>query len=92
MNKNLVRKDLLCKNIQRMQQLGPKLRPLYDFIPQTFSLPKEYIQFSEAYYQEQTKYGPMNYWILKPIGKSRGRGITLINELSQVIYAESIIA
>jgi tubulin polyglutamylase TTLL5 len=36
--------------------------------------------------------GEMNYWILKPIGKSRGRGITLVNDISQVIYAESIIA
>ena len=34
----------------------------------------------------------MNFWILKPIGKSRGRGITLVNDISQVLYAEAIVA
>ena len=32
-----------------------------------------------------------NIWILKPIGKSRGRGIQLISELSQVVYLEPMV-
>ncbi len=74
-----------------MQKMGPKLQKLYDFIPLTFTLPKDYIQFSEAFYYENNISGPLNFWILKPIGKSRGRGISMINELSQVVYAESMV-
>ena len=28
---------------------------------------------------------------MKPIGKSRGRGITLINDMSDVVYSESVV-
>lgn len=30
---------------------------------------------------------PLNYWILKPVGLSRGRGIELINRLEDVVFA-----
>ena len=33
----------------------------------------------------------MNFWILKPIGKSSGRGISLVNDISEVVYAESMV-
>ena len=42
LNKNLVRKDLLKKNIEKMQKLGAKTSAIYNFIPQTYVLPKEY--------------------------------------------------
>jgi tubulin polyglutamylase TTLL5 len=45
-------------------------------------LPKEYLAFTEAFYQDMMQYGDRNYWILKPIGKSRGRGISLLNDIS----------
>jgi len=32
-----------------------------------------------------------NIWIIKPIGQSRGRGISIINDISQVLYAEPVI-
>jgi hypothetical protein len=32
-----------------------------------------------------------NYWILKPVGLSRGRGISLINKLEDVIISEPIV-
>lgn len=38
-----------------------------------------------------TREGTYNIWIMKPIGKSRGRGITLVNDISQVVYAEPMI-
>lgn len=28
---------------------------------------------------------------MKPTGKSRGRGITVLNDISEVIYAEPVI-
>lgn len=33
----------------------------------------------------------MNIWIMKPIGKSRGRGIRLINNLADLNYLDSIV-
>lgn len=33
----------------------------------------------------------MNIWIMKPIGKSRGRGIKLINNLADLNYLDSIV-
>lgn len=32
-----------------------------------------------------------NYWIMKPIGKSRGRGIKVINALSELNYIDNIV-
>jgi tubulin polyglutamylase TTLL5 len=72
--------------------MAPKVAKLYDIIPKTFCLPKEYSQFSQEFYREGEKVGPSkNIWIIKPIGKSRGRGITVINELSQVVYLEPVV-
>lgn len=90
-NKNLGRKDLLKKNIERMQKLGQKTQQLFDIIPTTFLLPKEYCQFSERFYHDFELEGDLNIWIMKPIGKSRGRGISVINHISEVIYAEPVV-
>jgi tubulin polyglutamylase TTLL5 len=32
-----------------------------------------------------------NYWIMKPIGKSRGRGIKVISSLAELNYTDNII-
>jgi tubulin polyglutamylase TTLL5 len=32
-----------------------------------------------------------NYWILKPVGLSRGRGISLIKNLAEVVYSQSSV-
>ncbi|TYZ57841.1 hypothetical protein PybrP1_002701 [[Pythium] brassicae (nom. inval.)] len=32
-----------------------------------------------------------NIWIMKPVALSRGRGISLINDLSQVVYGEQVV-
>jgi len=42
-NKNIVRKDLLCKNIMKNQKISSKCHKLFNIIPETFCLPKEYI-------------------------------------------------
>ena len=59
---------------------------LFDFVPHTFTLPKEYVAFANAFAkaadkEEGTRGGegdPNNYWILKPTSSSRGRGIYLV--------------
>jgi len=60
-------------------------------MPLTFILPKEYVQFLELFSELEDKEGKMNYWIMKPAAKSRGRGISIVNDISQVTYGEPIV-
>ena len=57
---------------------GQKLIPLYNFIPRTYILPKEYVQFSEQFYRDIQTEGPQNMWIIKPIGNSQRASSNLI--------------
>jgi len=86
----LSRKDMLVKNIKRYRReleregspLAKRLDGKYlylDFIPVTFVLPADYNLFVEEY----RKVGPST-WIMKPVGKSQGTGIFLINKLSKL--------
>lgn len=38
-NKEIARKDLLKKNIERIKKLGPKTKTSFDIIPETYFLP-----------------------------------------------------
>mmetsp|Transcript_104789 Transcript_104789/g.144939 ORF Transcript_104789/g.144939 Transcript_104789/m.144939 type:complete len:172 (+) Transcript_104789:622-1137(+) len=60
-------------------------------MPLTFILPKEYVGFLEKFSELEDKEGKMNYWIMKPAAKSRGRGISLVNEINQVTYGDAMI-
>ena len=66
----------------------------------TYCLPKDYLSFIEEFSriaeEEEIKYphrppGSMNWWILKPAGLSRGRGITVVNDISQVTYGNDAV-
>ena len=69
--------------------------------PPTFVLPGEYNKFIQAFYRKQEKckerntqaQAPVarNLWILKPAVMSRGRGISLVSNLSHVRYSESAV-
>jgi hypothetical protein len=50
-----------------------------EIIPTTFFLPADYNLFVEEF-----KRDPSVTWIMKPIGRSQGEGIFLINKLSQI--------
>lgn len=87
----LSRKDMLVKNIKRYRReleregspLAKRLDGKYvylDFIPVTFVLPADYNLFVEEY----RKVGSSSTWIMKPVGKSQGTGIFLINKLSKL--------
>ncbi|NWJ07858.1 TTLL5 polyglutamylase, partial [Crypturellus undulatus] len=79
----LTRKDRLYKNVSRMQQThGFKT---FHILPQTFILPAEYQEFCNTYSKEK---GP---WIVKPVASSRGRGVYLINNPSQIVLEENIL-
>lgn len=83
-NRFIGRKDLLKKSIERIKKLNNKTKLEFDIIPETFILSKEYIEFMDAYNKYGGKNNPENIWIVKPIGKSRGRGIFLTNQLVDV--------
>lgn len=63
----------------------------FNVLPLTFILPKEYIPFMETFSEFEDKEGKFNYWIMKPAAMSRGRGISLVNDLSAITYGEPIV-
>ncbi|EAA22312.1 Tubulin-tyrosine ligase family, putative [Plasmodium yoelii yoelii] len=75
---------LLAKNIKRLKKLYGKtqnseeLKKL-DITPLTFVLPLEYKIFLEEYKKKSNR-----IWIMKPIGKSQGKGIFLFDKISQI--------
>ncbi|XP_072915419.1 polyglutamylase complex subunit TTLL1-like isoform X2 [Hemitrygon akajei] len=87
----LTRKDLMVKNIKRYRkELDKEGSPLaekdengkyihLDFVPVTFMLPADYNMFVEEF-----RRNPCSTWIMKPCGKAQGKGIFLINKLSQI--------
>ncbi|KAL3133905.1 hypothetical protein ABBQ32_008360 [Trebouxia sp. C0010 RCD-2024] len=77
----LTRKDLMVKNMKRyMKQQKKDFLPdsVADFVPVTYILPQDYSLFVEEFRKAPVP------WIMKPIAKAQGRGIFLINKLSQV--------
>lgn len=66
------------------------MKQLFDFIPETFLLPGENMAFIKKFREHSLK-DPLNYWILKPVGMSRGRGIELISRLEDVVFSEPVV-
>lgn len=87
----LTRKDLMARNIKRYRkELEKENSPLaekdeqgnyihLDIIPQTYNLPGDYSLFVEEF-----KRNPNTTWIMKPTAKSQGKGIFLVNKISQI--------
>jgi len=76
----LTRKDLMVKNLKRhKKQLEKEGKyedaQAYGFFPTTYNLPSDYSIFVEEF----KKTGGV--WIMKPVGKSQGKGIFLLNKL-----------
>ena len=74
---------MLVKNLKRMKrQLDKEDKKedgkRYNFLPLSFIVPQEYGLLAEEF-----KRNPGVY-IMKPIGKSQGKGIFLFNKLSQI--------
>jgi len=87
--RGLTRKDLLKKNIQRC--LATSEKDGFNIMPLTYALPHEYNAFVKGFASVQTASNQSNFWIVKPIGLSRGRGISLINNISDVSYSQPIV-
>lgn len=71
--------------------MSGKANAIFNIMPMTFVLPKEYVGFLENFSEYEEQEGKFNYWIMKPAAKSRGRGIQVINDISSVIYGEPMI-
>ena len=90
-SRQMCRKDNLKKNIERAIKLSPTWQRNFSIIPETYILPKEYIAFIESFSEKEEDEGLLNLWISKPVALSRGRGITVINDITMVNYGEPII-
>ena len=89
--KNFSRKDMLKRNIEKTMKISAKAGNLWNIIPVTYVLPKEYVTFVDHYGQLEKTEPDTNVWIMKPVGKSRGRGISVINDVNQVSYGEVMV-
>ena len=86
----LTRKDYLKKNIERnCSSMASRQQSSWDIMPLTFVLPNQYTLFVSAFssIQKTCQNKSSNIWIMKPVGLSRGRGITLINDIGKVSYS-----
>lgn len=94
-SKELTRKDLLKKNIQRYTDMSGKGSEAFEIMPQTFQLPHEYTLFVNAFMACQARTfdekGLQNFWIMKPVGLSRGRGITLVKDIATLTYSQTSV-
>ncbi|CAD7702395.1 unnamed protein product [Ostreobium quekettii] len=70
----------MVKNLKRAKrQLDKEGRGReMDFFPQTYTLPQEYGLFAEEFRRSG------GTWIMKPCGRAQGKGIFLLDKLSQV--------
>ena len=93
-SKQLTRKDLLKKNLQRYTGMGGRAAGAFEIMPQTFLLPQEYIHFVQAFQEIEARRleaGVQNYWIMKPVGMSRGRGISLVRDVASLAYSQTSV-
>ena len=64
----LTRKDLLYKNLSKLKELFPGTK--FDFLPESYILPNEF-----TFLKDRMDKNPNQFWIVKPVASSQGRGI-----------------
>ena len=79
----ITRKDCLARNLRRMK--GIYGNSVYNFIPLSFNLPNDYRKFVSEY-TKQKEGGKAVSWICKPADQSRGKGIFIFRDLSELTY------
>ncbi|KAJ3158002.1 putative tubulin polyglutamylase ttll2 [Geranomyces variabilis] len=89
----LTRKDSLYRLLRTMR--GIYGAGMYDFVPETFALPNDYVKFVNVYAGEEENGGGGGrgggrnggaLWICKPADASRGRGIFVFRNLGELMY------
>jgi len=81
----ITRKDCLCKNIRRMQNLYGNRH--FDFVPKTFILPQEFSLLAD-----EAEKMPGKFWIIKPAASSQGKGIFVTNNVTEIPTKGELIA
>ena len=71
-SKQLTRKDLLKKNLQRFTDMTGRAAASFEIMPQTFVLPHEYTSFVRAFTEAESAKNDgevklNNFWIMKPV-------------------------
>lgn len=90
-SRHLTRKDLLARSLARMATLvevapeatAKKYKGAFDVSPVTFLLPQDYCSLMKKFKD--------SYWIMKPVGLSRGRGISLVTDVEDLTYADPVV-
>jgi tubulin polyglutamylase TTLL5 len=80
----ITRKDRLCSSIMRMQDLHGKEN--YNFTPDTYNLPEDFSLLYSNFTRDKK-----SVWIVKPTCSSQGKGIYLIDSISEVPVDETCI-
>ncbi|XP_052236726.1 LOW QUALITY PROTEIN: tubulin polyglutamylase TTLL5-like [Dreissena polymorpha] len=81
----ITRKDCLVRNIRRMR--GVHGAGVYNFSPLSFNLPNDYTRFVAEYGKLKSKTDANLFsWICKPADLSRGRGIFIFRDISELQY------
>ncbi|XP_067676072.1 uncharacterized protein [Haliotis asinina] len=81
----ITKKDSLARNLKRMR--GVYGAGVFNFSPIAFNLPNDYTRYVAEYSKLKQSADPKTLlWICKPADLSRGRGIFLFRELSELQY------
>ncbi|KAK3578077.1 hypothetical protein CHS0354_006727 [Potamilus streckersoni] len=81
----ITRKDCLARNLKRMK--GVHGAGVYNFSPLSFNLPNDYTRFVAEYGLLKQKNDSKDLlWIFKPADLSRGRGIFIFRDISELQY------
>ena len=90
----LTRKDHLKKQLERTRSsISSRLQHKWNIMPLTYVLPNEFTAFLSAFsaIQKTCQEGQSNLWILKPSAMSRGRGITIVDDIGKVTYSSPTV-
>lgn len=80
----ITRKDRLCSSISKMQEQYGK--EAFNFVPDTYILPDDFSLLYSNFSRDKK-----SLWIVKPACSSQGRGIYLIDSISEVPIEDSCI-
>lgn len=81
----ITKKDALARNLKRMRCVHGA--NVFNFSPLSFNLPNDYTKYVKAYgVLRQKAEGRTPLWICKPADLSRGRGIFIFQDLSELMY------
>ena len=81
----LTRKDLLYKNLSKLKELFPGTK--FDFLPESYILPNEF-----TFLKDKMDKNPNQFWIVKPVASSQGRGIFLTKNITDIPTNHQAIA